>query len=243
MYIVTGASAGIGRAICQQLANRNHQVIACARNAVALNELAEEYPDQIQAQALDLSREENVNLLASTVNDSQACSLVHCAGTRVDLEPYGAIDTKALSHHFQVHVATPIALFQQLLAQGIRIPKIGFIDSYSATVPRVGWGGYSIVKSAAQMAARCARAELSDTQTIRIFPGAVQTGVVDAVLTSNTETAQVFQALKDDGKIATPDKVANFVCKILNDLPDQTLKSVDAWDFNDPQHQALVNSP
>ena len=81
------------------------------------------------------------------------------------------------------------------------------------------------------MAARCARAELSDTQTIRIFPGAVQTGVVDAVLTSNTETAQVFQALKDDGKIATPDKVANFVCKILNDLPDQTLKSVDAWDL------------
>jgi 3-oxoacyl-[acyl-carrier protein] reductase len=58
--IVTGASRGIGRAICLALAERAARVIACARTASALDELADEvrrreWPGSIEPAVLDVA--------------------------------------------------------------------------------------------------------------------------------------------------------------------------------------------
>jgi 3-oxoacyl-[acyl-carrier protein] reductase len=57
--VVTGASRGIGRAICLALAQRGATVVACARNESALRELVEELtkrelPGQIHPRTLDV---------------------------------------------------------------------------------------------------------------------------------------------------------------------------------------------
>ena len=51
---LTGASTGIGRALAIDLARNNNKVIVSARNEQALNELAQQFPDNIIPLPLDL---------------------------------------------------------------------------------------------------------------------------------------------------------------------------------------------
>lgn len=72
--VVTGASRGIGRAICMTLAERGATVVACARTESALNELASEaqqreLPGAIQARALDISDRGAIDPFVESVVD------------------------------------------------------------------------------------------------------------------------------------------------------------------------------
>jgi len=121
------------------------------------------------------------------------------------LNAYQKLQTKEVTHHFNVHVLAPIALNQRLKFHKDN-GRIVFIDSYSANAPRVGWSAYSIVKSAAQMAARSAAAELQGMRVVRIFPGAVRTALVESVLNANDKspTSEIFKALNVAGTIVDP---------------------------------------
>lgn len=165
--------------------------------------------------------------------------LVHSAGSRVVPEPFQVMNTDDLVHHFRVHVASQIRL-TQVLQEATSVRRILFIDSYSAVEPRNEWGAYSITKAAAQMAARCAAQELGHTTVVRVFPGAVHTGVVDTVIASETQASAVFSAIKSAGKVARPEDVAEFIVALLADVTDKLVQSTEAWDYNDPEHRALI---
>ncbi|MFQ5462638.1 MAG: 3-oxoacyl-[acyl-carrier-protein] reductase [Phycisphaerae bacterium] len=70
--LVTGASQGIGRGICLKLAQRGATVVACARNASALEELAAEAKSReieggIVAQRLDVTDRTAVDAVVESV--------------------------------------------------------------------------------------------------------------------------------------------------------------------------------
>jgi 3-oxoacyl-[acyl-carrier protein] reductase len=69
--IVTGASRGIGRAIAKDLAGQGATVIACARSADQLAELATEVvgPGKIIARPLDMADKAAIEALVEQVND------------------------------------------------------------------------------------------------------------------------------------------------------------------------------
>ena len=54
-WFVTGATAGIGRAVTKQLLAQGHRVAATARRPEALADLAEKYPDLLWTAALDVT--------------------------------------------------------------------------------------------------------------------------------------------------------------------------------------------
>ncbi|GFX61430.1 hypothetical protein TNCV_823361 [Trichonephila clavipes] len=63
--LVTGASTGIGAALCRELTRRGMQVVGCARNASKIKELAEEEkkrgsPGSIHAIKCDLTQEPEI---------------------------------------------------------------------------------------------------------------------------------------------------------------------------------------
>ena len=82
------------------------------------------------------------------------------------------------------------------------------------------------------MAARCAAQELPSTRTVRVYPGAVKTQIVDAVLRSETETAATFAAMIEKGEFAEPNDVAKFLVSLLVDATDDLLNSQDSFDYN-----------
>lgn len=235
MYIVTGASSGIGRATALALAARKAGVIAVGRNSKRLQSLYDQYPEHINIVRADLSSAVGVDaLLDATSEYNKLDGIVHAAGSAVPLLAYQELsrDEHDLEKHFYVHVMLPIKL-NNLLSKKLFGGRILFIDSYSATKPRIGWAGYSIVKAAAQMAARSAAAELNGSTVIRIFPGGVKTPLVQSVLDSahDSSVVKTFKALERDGELSSADEAGSFIVSLLVDASDEQLASKESWDF------------
>ncbi len=235
-YMVTGASSGIGSGVAAALASQGQHVIATARNVERLQTLKSSYPDNIQIVTADLSTGSGRNtLIAVAKNLDQIDGLVHCAGSQVSPTSYHALETDKLNADFNVHVSAPIAINNALKTQ-LSGARIVYIDSYSASTVRVGWTGYSIVKAAAQMAARAAVEEMRDSTIIRVFPGAVQTPLVNAILTSSQPSATVtaFKEIEAKGEMSQPLEIGIFISNILTKATADDLKQRDSWNIGNP---------
>ena len=235
-FVVTGASSGIGNAAAASLASRGHRVIAVARNAARLESLRQAHSELVHNFVADLAETPGQAAVANHVRSSGPIDgIVHSAGSSVALNNYQDLDVDKLLADMKTHVATPIAL-NNALRHSLIGGRILYIDSYSASSPRVGWAGYSIIKAAAQMAARSAAAEISDATTIRVFPGAVRTPLVDTVLTAKhvSPVVELFRDLESTGKFSEARSIGEFIADILTTASDEQLSARDYWDFNNP---------
>ena len=238
-YVVTGASSGIGAAAAASLANRGHHVIAVARNAARLESLRKEYKDLVHNIVADLAETHGHRAVADHVKSTGPIDgIIHSAGAHVPLKNYEELDVESLLTDMKSHVAAPIQL-NNVLREVLKGGRILFIDSYSANSPRVGWAGYSIIKAAAQMAARSAVAEIKDATTIRVFPGAVRTPLIETILTANhtSPVVEMFRDLDTTDKFSDAQSIGEFIANILTTATDEQLSAREFWDFNSPDDQ------
>jgi NAD(P)-dependent dehydrogenase (short-subunit alcohol dehydrogenase family) len=246
MFIVTGASSGIGHATALALASRHVQVLAVARDEQRLRALRDQYPDQIHIVIADLATATGISdvLTAAKSHPNVGAEaggvvggMVHAAGTAVPLDSYQQLKlgSQNLQRHFAVHVEAPIALNNGLGAM-LKGTRILYIDSFSANAPRIGWAAYSIIKAAARMAAQSADAELTDATVISVLPGGVRTPLVNQVLsaTQHSPTTSAFQELEQAGKLVEPDAIGAYLCQLLLDATDAQLASRNIWTFGNP---------
>lgn len=69
VFWLTGASSGIGFALCKHLLTYNNQVITTVRNTEALAHLKAQYPEQLHVIACDLTCETELGKLEQTLNE------------------------------------------------------------------------------------------------------------------------------------------------------------------------------
>jgi NADP-dependent 3-hydroxy acid dehydrogenase YdfG len=55
VWLITGSSPGLGREIAEAALAAGNQVVATARDAAALRDLVDTYPDQVRAVSLDVT--------------------------------------------------------------------------------------------------------------------------------------------------------------------------------------------
>lgn len=236
LFIVTGASSGIGFAIAKSLAFRKHDVIAVGRNRDRLESLSKYCDSRIQIIQADLSTETGRSLVVEKGKAiGNVDGIVHSAGSLITPIEYGDLVHDSIVADMNIHVAVPISL-NNALHDELSGGRIVYIDSYSANDLRVGWSGYSIVKAAAQMAARSAVEEITNSAVIRVFPGGVRTPLVESVLTTHQEspTREAFKELELKGSLSDPDVVGEFVTDILTTATDEQLEERDIWVFDNP---------
>jgi len=232
-FIVTGASSGIGFAVASALASRQYEVIAVARNADRLEMLMSSCGDCLQIVPADLSSDSGRHAVIEKAKSiGKVEGIVHAAGSLVAPAHYQNLDTEHLLADLNIHVTAPIVL-NNALEEELAGGRIVYIDSYSANNLRVGWSGYSIVKAAAQMAARAACEEISNASVIRVFPGAVRTPLVESVLLSeqSSPTIDLFRGLALNGAISEPDVIGEFITDVLVTATVQQLEERELWDF------------
>src|SRR5258707_2059036 len=58
VWLITGSSRGLGRALAQAVLDQGHKLVATARNPAQLADLAERYGDQVRTVALDVTDEQ-----------------------------------------------------------------------------------------------------------------------------------------------------------------------------------------
>ncbi len=220
----------MGRATALALAQRGESVVVVARSEELLRDLVAISPELIDPVIGDVGETSTIDRVVATVGGRNVTGVVHGAATSVDLTPWLELDAEELTNHFRVHVAAPIALTGALLAAG-PVERVVILDSYSATTPRVGWAAYSILKSAAQMAFRAAAGELEGVAVARVFPGAVDTPLLQRVLdaSSDIEATSFYRELASTGKVSGAADIGRSIAELLVDLSRDEFAANDTW--------------
>lgn len=244
LFVVTGASTGIGSGVARSLATRNHDVIAVARNEDRLEDLKKSIESRITTLVADLSTTSGrASVINKVKREGRVDGIIHAAGSHITPAEYTDLKADELTTDFHIHVTVPISL-NNALEEELAGGRILFVDSYSASNLRVGWSGYSIVKAAAQMAARSAAEELTGSTVIRVFPGAVHTPLIDTLLSTqkSSPTIEVFKEMKRNGTLSNPDVEGEFIANILVTATQQQLEERETWDFNNSNDQIFAQA-
>jgi NAD(P)-dependent dehydrogenase (short-subunit alcohol dehydrogenase family) len=216
--LITGASAGIGRAIAIRTSQQGAETFLTARNLIALNK------------TLALLQNGHHKIIESDLNDEQQIiklvedlpvldGIVFNAGM-IKTVPVNFIKKALIDEIFQVNFTSSVMLMQLLLKKK-KINKgasICFISSLASEYMHIGNAAYSATKGAVNSYAKSLALELAPKQ-IRvnaILPGMIQTQLMDggAVGAEQLENHMKNYPL---GRFGTPDDVAHLAVYLLSD--------------------------
>ena len=178
---VTGATAGIGKALVARLAREGRNVIAAARDPARVS--IPNGPGRVQAVRLDFEEPSSIEAAgreaASIVGGAGLVGLVNMAGIIVE-GPVEGLPLRELRRQFEINVFGPVAVTQALLpliarARGA-IVNIGAVSAH-LTPPL--YGPIAASKAALASLNDAMRQELAPlgVKVFLIEPGAMKTGI------------------------------------------------------------------
>lgn len=181
--LITGASAGIGRATAMKLAGQGHHVIAAARNVTALDQMKRTAKGKVDVLALDVTSQDSVDAakaeVPSLVGQEGLDVLINNAGYALTgpLEQVTDADLKA---QFETNVFGPMRMIRAFLP-AMRERRRGRIINISSVVGRLAlpfFGPYNSTKHAIEALSDALRNELRPfgIDVVIIEPGAINTG-------------------------------------------------------------------
>ncbi len=216
--VVTGASRGIGRGIALALASQGRRVVACARDARALDALAESAPD-ITPFAIELGdlRAADVVMEAVLARHGRIDELV-CAAGIVRYAQVGEVGKAELYDQLAVNFMTPYLLAQRAAVEmRARGGAMLFISSTLATRPAPLTSAYAASKAALDSMTRSFALELAPAVRVN----ALALGVVD------TDMVRVPRGAAPDDPEARALAVENTLATLRNLHPLGRLGRVD----------------
>ena len=182
--LVTGASAGLGRAVTAALAEQGRRVVVDARDA-----------DRLAAAVAALPRPDLVTAVPGDVTDpGHRAALVRAVGERLDLLVLNAstlgpsplprladLPTEGFEQILRTNVVAPLAL-TQLLLPALRAARgtVVVISSDAAVEAYEGWGGYGAGKAALDQLAAVLAAEEPELRVYAVDPGDMRTDMHQA---------------------------------------------------------------
>ncbi len=211
--LVTGASRGIGRAICDRLHADGYAVVGVARTRPA------SLPEGIAFHCADLSRPEEIKAL---LQELAAQGPYHGLINNVGLVPLDRIEDVRLDDlHRAVALNLEVAIMcTQALLGGMRAAGFGRIVNISsrAALGKQSRTVYSITKAGVIGMTRTWALELA-AQGITVnavAPGPIATEFfLDANSNQDTATAKLLSSIPV-GRIGTPEEVAHTVAYLLD---------------------------
>jgi NADP-dependent 3-hydroxy acid dehydrogenase YdfG len=230
--LITGASAGIGRATALVLAQANATVIATARNNEALLELSRECAEMgqpIRTLAGDLNDSDFIRAL--TLFAGEVDVLVNNAGV-LTYAPILEIQPDDYVAMFNTNVFATLAL-TQAVAQGMLARGRGHLIMVTSTGAREVFpfaGAYCASKHAISAITRSLRLELQP-KGIRVSE--VAPGLVDTQIRKNNNHPEVLAAQAQRKTVPlTVDDVANTIAHVaLSKAPSGSLDFIELRPF------------
>lgn len=243
IYLVTGASSGIGYALCCHLARRHKKVLAIARRESSLIQLKNEYPDYVTIFPANLSQQtERERVIASIDTDLKIAGLVNNAASVDPLSRIQNISLEAWHQQIAINLDAPLFLTQGLLPflEGGRVINI---TTGSTGFALSGVAGYAMTKAALNTFSRFLHTECQDKNIFvtSAHPSVVKTDMVEHI-TEQEDTSlgivKAQKAFKKDNRYLDVNIPAKFLCWLLLDA-ETTLFTGDIIGIYNKKYQPL----
>lgn len=223
--LVTGGSRGIGRAICERLAQHGANVVVCGRNADTANASAEEinarWPGSALAVSCNITREAE---LIAMIDQAEAAFgkidiLIANAGLHIHFGPSAemtdAILEKTLDGNFKALHRLSQRLLPGMVSRGWgRIVNIGSISAHFGTGL---YHSYTLSKSLAMQYIRNIAVEHgpAGVRANTISPGLVRTDMARGLIENAGELARELER-STVGRPGEPDEIAGMVVALAS---------------------------
>lgn len=220
VVIVTGASAGIGLATAQHLAENGAKIVITARSEDKLKDLAAKLPDAFPVKA-DLRQEADIkNLISQTLEKyGQIDILINNAGQGI----YGLVENVKISDYKE---AMELNVFSALRMMQAVIPLMkrqggGYIVNISSAITRAyipGIAAYSSTKYALNALSYTARQELAKYNIIvsTVLPKMTDTNFAKNSIGADCQWVREKMSERDPSlAINTPQKVAQRLFELI----------------------------
>ncbi len=186
--LVTGGSAGLGRALAHELANRGWRVVIDARGDRALGQAAREIAattgtSSVETLVGDVTDLRHRRSLADRVNGGGLDLLVHNASSlgRSGLHALADLPAAELRDILETNVVAPVALTALLLPALVRARgAIVTISSDAGVEHYPTWGGYGASKAALDHVVGTFAAEHPEIAAYAVDPGDMRTAMHQA---------------------------------------------------------------
>jgi NAD(P)-dependent dehydrogenase (short-subunit alcohol dehydrogenase family) len=218
-YLITGASRGIGRAIAEELAGPDVELLLHGRDTVALADVCKtvnQHGAHVVRLIHDLAVPSGVSDLIHHVGRNPLNLLVNNAGIAI-VKPFCEITSVEWEQTVAVNVTAPFMLMQHF-APGMR-PGSSIVNilSIAAKTGFPNWSAYCMSKFALEGLSQCVREELRDRKIrlINVYPAATDTNIWTHI-----------QGEWPRHKMISPEDVASTVAYALSRPSDVTLESI-----------------
>lgn len=208
--VVTGASSGIGKAICNRLMNNSYCVIVNGRtiNNVFQNQ------DNLILNSCDLLDEKTADtLLEETLRNYGRCDVLFVNAGIIESNTIDLIDIDKMCLMLRLKVEMSFRLIYTFLKYFRKIGRghVIITSSVMGTKTRENSGAYAACNHALEALAESLRMELSDTdiKITCIEPGLVETNLHRDWVIKPKELLNISHAL-------SPEDIADAVIDILN---------------------------
>ncbi|XP_077514789.1 sepiapterin reductase-like [Amblyomma americanum] len=246
--IITGASAGIGRAIAVAFSKEvaeNSVFVITGRNSERLDEtkrlVGEVAPGvQVIAKTTDHSKatfKDYRKLISETwakISGADGAVLVHNAATLGDVHKYAVAytDDKEIDDYFHLNVTSVMTLtsaFLEKFPSSSTLPRVIVnITSMAAVNAWAGLGLYCTGKAARQMYLNVIAAEDPSLTVLHYSPGPVDTAMQHELRCGVEEAAALGRDARDSGMLLAPEATA---VRLVQALGDHEFKSGDHVDY------------
>ena len=233
LYIVTGATRGIGFSLAKRIAALpDTETLAVSRSG-----LPSPLP-RCEELRCDLSLREGQRTAADAVKRRlaqrswQKAVLINNAGRVEPVAPLERADMDEFLGAFALNVVAPAALMQAFLRGSHAVPARSIVNISSGVShrPVQSWAAYCSSKAALDMVSQVAAAEVQagggGVRIASIYPGLVDTamqGLIRGMTAADFPSVQEFHDWKAQGALQDPDAVAGNILALERDgkLPQE----------------------
>lgn len=215
IFVVSGASSGLGRLIAEKLIGKNCKVIGIGRSEEKFRNFKEklgEKAERFQAEIFDVTVKENWVKLAADIKENYGHidGIINCAGVFPPFKKVTGVSSEDTENVMKTNFFSAVYAVEALfgLTDGADMPIIVNISSASALCSIVGTSAYSASKSAFKAYSEILGEELRGKAYVAtVMPGFARTDIFRSQNTSFEENKLLY-------KMSMPaEKMANKIFK------------------------------
>lgn len=182
-FLVTGASSGIGLALCHYLLRRGDKVCGIARREAPLKELEKEYPNLFFGFVCDIQNKKEVLGCVDFLKEKNCYPEIAVLNAGVNIaEEKEPLDTTALEENFKVNVFGTFYFVEAFFDQKetLPVPHLVTLSSLASFRPKRVYISYAASKQAVNfiMEGLRMRLEGEKVKLTNIFLGPVHTAML-----------------------------------------------------------------